>query len=135
MILRLISFDFNYCIQENGDRHYEMSPEDIILRRTTVAVLKNWNVEFNSVFHDRPFLKKLAGDVFGMECLSKSSVLGKKANNCNMVHTKLDEKKCNFMKSKYMRNVIVAFGYFYNILVLYIYIVFIYSSYVSNPNK
>lgn len=49
---------------------------------------------------DRKYLRKIAEDVFGSECLAISSVLGNPARNANKQHAPLDTVKLDFVRGK-----------------------------------
>lgn len=88
--------------QEKGNRNYQMRKnENVHLRLSTINTLKQWNERYNTVIFDSKFLKKIAVDVFGMNCLANSSVFGNKARNCGKQNVALDSDKLDFMRGKF----------------------------------
>lgn len=65
---------------------------------STIKTLKHWNKVYPNILYDSKYLKRLAVDVFGLECLAKSSVLGRSANNTTAQHAPLDAVKLGFMR-------------------------------------
>lgn len=97
----------NVFSQHEGNRHYLLKNGVVQLQKSTIETLKNWYQNYPDVLLDSKFLKRLALDVFGGDCLSKSSVLGKKSkrsvlgDKTNMsaeVHPALDAVKLDFMR-------------------------------------
>lgn len=68
------------------------------LKSRTLSAVKTWNDIYPTVLYDAKFLKKVAMDVFGRECLKNSSVLGQPARNSNVQHAALDATKLNFVR-------------------------------------
>lgn len=102
-------FTLHSCVhvhfQADGDREYllEGGTVTVQLQFSTIEQLKYWNCNtaYNQNFMDAKFLKRLAIDVFGSECLKRSSVLGRAANNAEQLHEPLDPKKLDFMRGMY----------------------------------
>lgn len=90
-------YTFGIYFQEDG-RHYNVGKNDVLVRRATVDTLKFWNARYPSIIYDSKFLKELATDVFGIECLSRSNVFGKRAWNSTSKHLALDELKLKFVE-------------------------------------
>lgn len=76
---------------------------EIVLNENTVSLLKRWNAEYETVLYDSKFLKELLKDVFGLLCLSMSSVGGTPARNKDVKHDRLDQVKLKFIRGKYLR--------------------------------
>lgn len=87
--------------QEQGDRTYKLNKEEVKLKSNTVAVLKHWSIRYSTVLYDAKYLKKLAIDIFGEQCLKLSSVFGTPARNTNTKHEALDAPKLNFMRGDF----------------------------------
>lgn len=88
-------------MQENGNRNYQLANGDVILLSNTVITLKDWNTKYSTVLFDYKFLKRLAVDVFGLECLARSSVFGMQARNSTLQHVALDSTKLNFVRGNF----------------------------------
>lgn len=96
--LILIGYDI---LQEKGNRNYHLANGDVILQSATVNTLKCWNTKYSTVLYDSKFLKKIAVDVFGLECLGRSSVFGMQAWNSSLRHDALDLTKLNFVRGNF----------------------------------
>lgn len=101
-------FDTNYLIiyhifsQENGDRNYRLENGDVRLRSSTVKLLKWWDLTYPTILYDSKYLKRLAIDVFGMDCLARSTVFGTRhGQNPSAHHRALDGTKLNFIRGNY----------------------------------
>lgn len=68
------------------------------LKSKTLNLLKSWNKKYPTVLYDAKYLKSLAMDVFGRECLENSSVYGTPARNSKIQHKALDATKVNFVR-------------------------------------
>lgn len=88
-------------MQHDGNRNYQLANGDVILMSGTVNTLKDWNTKYPTVLYDTKFLKRLALDVFGSECLARSSVFGMQARNSILQHETLDSTKLNFIRGNF----------------------------------
>lgn len=77
---------------------YRLPNVEVKLLANTVEKLKEWNQKYPTVLYDSKYLKKLAIDVFGIECIRSSSVYGTPARNSNVQHNALDATKLNFIR-------------------------------------
>lgn len=73
-----------------------------MLKSNTVEALKIWDMQYPTIIYDRKYLKELAKDVFGLECLAKSSVGGTPSRNVKKQHAPLNPTKLKFMRGKYL---------------------------------
>lgn len=87
-----------YFSQENGDRIYQLGNGNVKLHSTSLKFLKFWNHRYPNVLYDSKYLKKIAVDVFGMDCLAKSSVGGTFARSARIRREPLDVTKLNFVR-------------------------------------
>lgn len=84
--------------QEQGDRIYDLADGEIKLLSKTMNDLLEYNTTFPTAHYDYKYLRKLAIDVFGVDCLKVSSVFGTRARNANIRHKALDASKLNFIR-------------------------------------
>lgn len=84
--------------QENGDRSYKLENSVVRLSAGTVDKAKLWNSRYKSNIYDSKFVQLLSIDIFGRDCLARSSVFGGRAWNSNIQHAALDEVKKSFLQ-------------------------------------
>lgn len=84
--------------QENGDRLYKLENSVVRLLSGTVDKAKLWNHRYKSNIYDSKFIQLLAIDVFGQDCLARSSVFGGRSWNSSIQHAALDEVKKRFLQ-------------------------------------
>lgn len=101
-MIMVILMRSHLLLQEKGDRNYRLTNGDVKLTSNTVTTLKFWNGRYPGIIFDSKYLKKLATDVFGLECLAESSVFGTRAQNANVQHGALDGTKLNFMRGNFL---------------------------------
>lgn len=82
----------------NGDRHYRLDNWEVILQKSTVETMQSWNKEYKTCLFDAKYLKLLAMDVLGIECLAESSVFGRRARNSKIQRVAFDKPKMKFMQ-------------------------------------
>lgn len=88
-------------MQEEGNRNYQLINEDVKLYAATVRILKEWNKKYPTAIYDSKYLKKLALDVFGKECLARSTVYGTTARSSNVQREPLNLAKLCFVRGKF----------------------------------
>lgn len=82
----------------------------VALSANTVKLLLEWNDKYGFLY-DGKFIKRLALDVFGRDCLSKSSVFGNRSHNSGVQHERLDETKVKFVKGIFLQFRLFEFLY------------------------
>lgn len=73
------------------------------MKAATVATLKFWDQRYPDILMDSKYVKTLMLDVFGSECLAKSSVGGNWARNAPVKHDALDAIKLEFLRGNLTR--------------------------------
>lgn len=112
-------------LQENRNRYYKVENCEVMLKSNTIEVLKMWDMQYPTIIYDRKYLKELAKDVFGLECLAKSSVGGTPSRNGKKQHAPLNPTKLKFMRGKYL----ISYFHFAKLLI-YVLLLQIYSTVV-----
>lgn len=87
-----------FFFQPNGDRLYKLENTSITLRSETVNTAKLWNNRYKTNIYDSKFILLLAFDIFGLDCLARSSVFGGRSWNSDIQHTALDKVKKKFLE-------------------------------------
>lgn len=77
---------------------------NVELRAVTVDTLKGWDQRYPDILMDRKYVKTLMLDVFGKDCLAKSSAGGQQARNSPARHDALDEIKLEFVRGNFNIN-------------------------------
>lgn len=72
------------------------------LSHVAIKKLKLWNQRYPSNIYDGKYLKKLAVDIFGLECLSKSSALGSRSRSTGVQRLRLDTIKLKFIQGIFL---------------------------------
>lgn len=70
---------------------------DVVLRINIVKSLIFANSRYPTILYDSKYVKLLANEVFGIECLKKSTVIGR---NPNKGFSPLDPTKLRFVKGR-----------------------------------
>lgn len=87
-----------WFFQENGDRLYKLENSSVILQSLTVDTAKLWNNRYKTNIYDSKFILMLALDIFGLDCLARSSVFGGRSWNSDIQHAALDKVKRKFLE-------------------------------------
>lgn len=69
------------------------------LLSSTVEILKYWNQRYPKIVFDSKFVKRVALNVFGLECVTRSSALDTRQRNSTALP--LDPTKLNFVRGNY----------------------------------
>lgn len=91
----------NFTTQQTGDRIYKLENCDVKLLFVNIKTLMEWDSKYPGIEMDYKYLKLLSSDVFGLECLANSNVLGRHTWNATESHNRLDETKLKFVQGDF----------------------------------
>lgn len=74
---------------------------NVELKAATVNTLKFWDQRYPDILMDSKYVKTLILDVFGKDCLAKSSVGGHWARNAPVKHDALNAIKLEFARGNF----------------------------------
>lgn len=95
----VLNLCINNCFfQENGDRLYKLENSFVRLLSGTVDTVKFWNNRYKTNIYDSKFVLLLAIEIFGLDCLARSSVFGGRSWNSDVRHEALEEVKKTFLE-------------------------------------